>query len=203
MRCRKARWFLSAQCDGTLSERARLRLEEHLKVCADCRRESFYFSEIAALAGRLEKSNVRPDFNLRLRAAIRRSEAAPTQRKSWREFSSQIFLRPVLAFGLLIFALGGGVTGYVLIQEDSAQPLLSVDKAGPGEWQSEILPGLTPVNGESDEDLRVRQYLEVQRGESEYLIQTVSLPEQQTQEKMQQYVMPVIPAEQMVRQVSY
>jgi len=179
-------------------------LEDHLKGCADCRREAFYFSGIAACAGRLEKAPVRPDFNVRLRAAIRRSEVAASTPKPWYRPTLQPLFRPVLAFGLLVLTLGGGVTGYVLTHDSESGPM------GPAasteaivEWQPVVQPGMTPVGDMTAEDQRVRQYIDTNGALSDYVIETYSVEDLNAEKHLPQYFNPVVPAEQMARQVSY
>jgi hypothetical protein len=184
-------------------------LEDHLKGCAECRREAFYFSEIAASAGRLEQASIRPDFNVRLRAAIHRSEAAAARPKPWHGISRHSFLRPAMALGLLVITLGGGITGYIFTQSgDSGSPLPG--QAYPigsseliAEGQGALQPGITPVGDQSAEDQRVQQYIESNHGPNDYVLETVSLEDPTAEKRMTQYVNPVITADQVARRVSY
>lgn len=218
MRCRKARWYLSARCDGTLSERQRARLDEHLEHCAGCRREAFYFSEISNLASRLEPVSVRPDFNLRLRAAVERQESIDASPRPWLRFSFSPVWRPAVAAAavLLLFVLTYG--GYRMLHspavgnragvaENAADWAWSDPDQLPGEALSDgfaVPSGWTPVDGQAPDAQRVRnRYLAARPSSSDFVLGTVSLDDPTAKKPEPLYVMPVIRSDQVVRKVSY
>jgi len=218
VRCRKARWFLSARCDGTLSERQRARLDEHLKQCPSCRSEAFYFSEIAALSGKMESVSVRPDFNLRLRAAIQRQESAERTRRRWYQLNMPPVWRTAMAGAavLALFAFSyGGYRVYVATNDTpTAAPMIQVDQnwtttPATGELTADAaLPrvpsGWTPVSGISPEAERLRErYLDARQGQSEYILETVGLDDINAQDTAPRYVMPVLRSDEVVEKVSY
>lgn len=217
MRCRKARWFLSARCDGTLSERQRARLDEHLKQCPHCRSEAFYFSEIAVLSGKMEPVTVRPDFNLRLRAAIQREESAAEAHRRWYQLNISPAWRIAMAgaavLTLFVFSYGGyhvitagnntPTSGIAIDQGWSTSPQVagetSADVVAP-----EVPSGWTPVSDISPEAQRLRErYLAARQGPSEYILETVGLDDVNAQDTAPQYLMPLMPSEQVVEKVSY
>lgn len=217
MRCRKARWYLSARCDDTLSERQRTRLSHHLEGCGECRREAFFFSAIGAAASRMGTVAVRPDFNLRLRAAIRRTETAPARLAGWRERFAVLRLRPALAMGVAAVALFVAVGSYQFSSFRSAQATIA-EQALRGEegrlararamglpTGEQILPaGWTPVDGLSPEMRRLQeQYLAAENLPRNYIIEADDLDDPLSQKPRPLYVMPTVPSEQMVRKVSY
>lgn len=215
MRCRKARWYLSARCDGTLSERQRGRLDEHLAACPECRREAFYFSEITALSGRIESVSVRPDFDLRLRAAIRRTEAVPVAATPWyRQVLAQPW-RPALAAcsAILVIALSYGAyrthfttttPAHSVAQADPQTTLEYFGSLVSGTDQSGTPSGWIPVNGLSPEARRLQNlYLDASRGPNDYVVQTVGLEDPNTKKPSPRYVMPYERSDDMVRKVSY
>lgn len=218
MRCRKARWFLSARCDGTLSERQRRRLDEHLKNCPSCRSEAFYFSEIAALSGKLEHVQVRPDFNLRLRAAIQRQESAAQVRRRWYQLNLSPAWRTALAGAAVAVLFGFSYGGYqVFVAGDdtpATPPGITVDQnwstvpPTSGVIADEAMPqvpsGWTPVSGLSPEAERLRErYLAQRQGSSEYILQTVGVEDLTAQDTAPQYILQVLPYEQVAEKVSY
>lgn len=217
MRCRKARWYLSARCDDTLSERQRARLNQHLEGCAECRSEAFYFSEIGAAASRMETVSVRPDFNLRLRAAIRRAEAAPVGLSGWRERFAVLRLRPALAMGVVALALLTAVGSYQFSSFNSEQAAmaeqvrrgeegrLARDRAMGLPTGEQILPaGWTPVDGLSPEMQRLQeQYLAAENLPRNYIIEAEDLNDPLSEKPQPLYVMPTVPSEQVIRKVSY
>ena len=220
MRCRKARWFLSARCDGTLSERQRARLDEHLKQCPSCRREAFYFSEIGALAGKLEPVAVRPDFNLRLRAAIERQEKTDAVRRHWYKISLPPVWRTVLA-GATVLALFAVTYGGYRVLTSGGSKSQTANPGIAGEQQttesaevygstpvdpdvSDLPSGWTPVVGGAPDAQRLRdRYLAARQGSSEYVLETVKLDDLTLQEAEPRYVMPLVRSDEVVQKVSY
>lgn len=222
MRCRKARWYLSARCDDTLSERQRQRLSVHLEECAECRREAFYFSEIANASSRLETVSVRPDFNLRLRATIRRAEAeSSTVAAGWKSRFPRLVIgsyRPVLVLAASAILLLVG--SYQFVQFRNAQSI-QADHADesplghdgldgrdaafgfsrgtsiePSEWQR--------VDGLSPEMKRLREvYLADRNLERRYILETDDLNDRLSTRPHPEYIMPVVRSDQVVQPVSY
>lgn len=214
MRCRKAHWYLSARCDGTLSERQRQRLEAHLSSCEDCRREAFYFSEIGTLATRMAPHSVRPDFDLRLKAAIRRADDAAARPMPWQTRVAAIFLRPALV-GASVVVLGlGGLGAWSMmkgsdtpktanaVSTPSVSPIHGVDIGGA---QFTSRPGeLIPVDGMDAEARRLQdRYLELSRMPHNYVTDGVPLETSYSDSSTPEYVMPTVSPDQVTRKVSY
>lgn len=204
MRCRKARWFLSARCDGTLSERQRARLDAHLLTCAECRREGFYFSEIGVLAGRMESVAVRPDFDLRLRAAIRRVEAGEVDATGRWRFASAL-VRPAFALVTASVVIAGGVSAYLFLSP-KAIPIAQTSNQ-PTEVASDptVLPAtLTPVEGMTPEMRRLQErYLATGQLPEHYVVEAVSLDDPTSKKPSLRYVLPTVSTEQVSRKDSY
>jgi hypothetical protein len=192
-------------------------LDEHLEHCAACRREAFYFSEIGNLASRLEPTPVRPDFNLRLRAAIERQEKADAIASPWYRFHLAPVWRPAIAAVAVVFMFVLTYGGYRVISGPSADQGLASESTINQDWSQDELAaaridandfalpsGLTPVQSDSPDAERVRdQYLAASQGPSNFVIGTVGLDDPTTKKPEPQYVLPVIPSEQMARKVSY
>ena len=217
MRCRKARWYLSARCDGTLSERQRGRLDDHLAGCAVCRREAFYFSEIAVVAGRMESVSVRPDFDLRLRAAIRRVEAAPADTLPWYRALVARPWRPVLAACSMVLVVGLSYGAYrarlvpspanssrLMAQVDPKTTLERFQNLVSGTSQPGLPSGWIAIDGNSPEAKRLQNlYLKASQGPDDFVVQTVGLDDPNTNKPAPRYVMPMERSDDMVRKVSY
>ena len=214
MRCRKARWFLSARCDETLSERQRARLQAHLDGCEECRREAFYFSEIAVLSGKVETRPIRPDFDLRLKAAIRRADAAAAIPVPWSRRLTFALWRPALAGAAVLVVALGGFGAYSLMSDDEAKYLdssrsgggltpqygLSVDPHGTA------LPegSLVPVDGLDPETQKLRErYLQTGRMNQEFVTPVVRLEDSNTLSPTHRYVLPTVTAEEVGKKASY
>jgi len=220
VRCRKARWFLSARCDGTLSERQRARLEEHLETCAECRREAFYFSEIGSLVNRIERVPVRPDFDLRLKAAIRRAEATENEGRRWYQWHLTPAYRVAVGVCtvLVLFAASYGSYRVLGVDDTSAKlstesalqnpslatmPDGSVDTGSADSW-SVPPPGLTPVDPMSaDARILSTRYLAIDQQSGEYVLGTVRIDDPMAKNKEPNYVMPMVRSDHMVKKVSY
>lgn len=217
MRCRKAHWYLSARCDGTLSERQRARLDDHLKSCPVCRRESFYFSEIATLAGRMEPVAVRPDFDLRLRAAISRSATASAASAPWYSLIAQNPWRRAMAVCSVVLIVGLTYGGYRTHMTNKSQAALSVatqtraqstlDYFGAlvsGQTDPAIPAGWTPIEEFSPGARRLqRLYLKASQGTNDYVLDVVGLDDPNSAKPMPVYILPMERSDQMVRTVSY
>lgn len=221
MRCRKARWFLSARCDGTLSERQRARLDEHLKECAECRREAFYFSEIGAIIPRMERVDARPDFNLRLRAAIKREEAKATEPRKWYQWNLAPAWKLAVsaAMVMLVFAVSYG--SYQIILPSSPEAPITVVPAPEtaahaaaservfevtetaDEW-SGYSSGWAEVDLMTPDGLAARdRYLTVRRGPGEYVLPTFQLDDPTAKKPSPNYLMTTVPSEQVIQRTSY
>lgn len=217
MRCRKARWYLSARCDGTLSERQRGRLDDHLASCPECRREAFYFSEIAATAGRMETVSVRPDFDVRLRAAIHRAETTPSRTQSWYQLLVTRPWRPALAVCSMILVMGLSYGAYRAKTADSPnsipQATAQTDPKSTLEYFATLVSGIPAegvpsgwhaVDGNSPEALRLQNlYLQATQGTSDFVVPTVGLDDPNSVKPGPSYIMPVERSDDMARKVSY
>lgn len=217
MRCRKARWFLSARCDGTLSERQRLRLESHLATCESCRREAFYFTEIGAIATRMDGHAVRPDFNLRLRAAIRRHEHEAAHPVPWQSRLAGILLRPgVVAAGVIVMGLGGLGAWTVTHKAAPVPQTISVEEPVPsklpygipaefGRSSTEPAAGeLTPLDGLDPETRRIyERYLQAGQLPRDYIHDGIPLEDFGFDSVAPRYVMPTEPTDMAAKKVSY
>jgi len=214
VRCRKARWFLSARCDETLSERQRLRLEAHLVGCEECRREAFYFSEIAVLAGKVETRPVRPDFDLRLKAAIRRADAVAAAPIPWSQRISLALWRPALAGAAVLVLVLGSIGAYTLMHDDEAKYLDSSRTAGglTPQYGLSVDPNgaalpegsLVPVDGFDPETQKLRdRYLQTGQMSQDYVTQAVSVNDSNAISPAHRYVLPTVTAEQVAKKASY
>jgi hypothetical protein len=194
-------------------------LDDHLHQCPSCRREAFYFSEIGALANKLEPVAVRPDFNLRLRAAIQRKENAEVVRRRWYHLNLPPVWRTAVAATsvLALFAVTYG--GYRVFSSgagnsQSGAPAIAVDQ----DWTTSNSPaqvladpeildvpsGWTPVSGLSPDAQRLRdRYLAARQGPSEYILETVRLDDLNLQQAEPRYVMPIVRSDQVAQKVSY
>lgn len=215
MRCRKAHWYLSARCDGTLSERQRVRLEAHLASCEECRREAFYFSEIGSLATRMESHSARPDFNLRLRAAIRRADEAAAHPVSWQSRLAMLLLRPSLvAASIVVLGIGGlgawsMMKGTEIPQQASRDLAPTVDpKLGlpVAHGTPTVKPSgeLIPVIGNDGEAQRLRgRYLEAGQLPHDYVLDGIPVNDPNHDSSALRYVLPTVSSDQVTKKVSY
>ena len=213
MRCRKARWFLSARCDGTLSERQRARLETHLHICAGCRRESFYFSEVSTVVlGRLESRPIRPDFNLRLRATIHRADSAPPV--PWTRRVTEWIPQPAFAYATAVVVLAGGTyAGWRYwaqsnsnIENRSTGQVATSSRQGTMDGITPASTGaqLIPLEGLDPEARRLQErYLATEQLPSRYLVPGTSMVDTSLLAKEPRFVMPTVSSEQMLQKVSY
>lgn len=214
MRCRKAHWYLSARCDGTLSERQRVRLEAHLSSCENCRREAFYFSEIGNLATRMATHSTQPDFDLRLRSAIRRAEYAAAHPVSLPSRMASLFLRPAVA-GASVVVLGLAGLGAWSLMTSSESPQAKNEVPTPGVSAEHgiyvgngQLPGrpgeLVPVDGLNEEARRLRaRYLDAVRLPQDYVMDAVPLETSTVDSSRPRYVLPTVSPDQVTGKVSY
>ncbi len=214
MRCRKAHWYLSARCDGTLSERQRLRLEVHLDSCVGCRREAFYFSEVGTLATRMAPHSVQPDFDLRLRSAIRRAEDAAAHPVTWQSRLASLLLRPALV-GASVVVLGLGGLGTWSIMRESKSLRVDRDDAAPAvnpEYGLNVRYGdpsvqsgeLIPVSGLDAETRRLQErYLKAGQLPMDYVLEGVRLEEATWDSSAPRYVLPTVSPDQVAKKVSY
>lgn len=212
MRCRKAHWFLSARCDGTLSERQRLRLEAHLESCEACRREAFYFSEIGSQAARLAPRSVQPDFNLRLRAAIRRADDLAARPISRRAKFAGFVLRPAfVAASIVVLGLGGVGAWHLTHRGDAASFTSTSTRPVSTEYGLSVPAGpmspageLIPVDAVDDEAARLRdRYLETGDWQQDFVVDGVPLNDSNGQNINTRYVLPTVSPDQVAKDVSY
>lgn len=215
MRCRKAHWYLSARCDGTLSERQRIRLEAHLVSCEECRREAFYFSEIGSLATRMESHSAQPDFNLRLRAAVRRADEAAAHPVSWQSRLATLLLRPALVAASIVVLGLGGLGAWSMMKTAGAPQQASNDPAPAVNPGLGLPVGLTsetagtrgeliPIIGNGEEALRLKdRYLEVGRLPHDYVLGGVPVNDPNYDSSALRYVMPTVSTDQVAKKVSY
>lgn len=216
MRCRKARWYLSARCDGTLSERQRLGLEAHLASCEECRREGFFFSEIGSMAKRVETHGTSPDFNLRLRASIRRAEAAALQPNPWYSRWGAFMLRPAMVSASVVVLGLGGLGAWSVMDEKDAPKIFSGDnrqdvnpKYGLSVRNDQAVAAtgqLIPLTGFDEEARRLQErYLQAGQLPRDYVIDAVRLDEidRNGARTTTEYVMPTVTPDQVTGKVSY
>lgn len=215
MRCRKAHWYLSARCDGTLSERQRLRLEAHLETCEECRREAFYFAEIGSMAPRMASHSVQPDFNLRLRAAIRRAEDDAAHPVSWQSRVAGILLRPALVAASIVVLGIGGLGAWSMMKSgevpSTAAALPDAPSVSP-EFGLAVHRGqtvaqsgeLVPVIGLDEEARRLRErYLQAGKLPHEYVSDGVTLNDSNGRAEATRYVLPTVSPDQVTKKESY
>lgn len=215
MRCRKAHWYLSARCDGTLSERQRVRLEAHLASCEECRREAFYFSEIGSLATRMESHSTQPDFNLRLRAAVRRADEAAAHPVSWQSRLSALLLRPSLVAASIVVLGIGGLGAWSMMKgpdapEASNSPASSEVSAQyglpVGYSTTTVKPSgeLIPITGNDEETQKLRKrYLEAGRLPHDYVLGGEPVSDPDDDSSAMRFVMPTVSSDQVAKKVSY
>jgi predicted anti-sigma-YlaC factor YlaD len=83
MRCQFLESLIPSYCEGTLADRDRARVEEHLLVCGECRSALEVLADLERdLSALLRKPNPPPDFDSKLRLRIaeeERMEEAGTQ----------------------------------------------------------------------------------------------------------------------------
>ncbi len=195
MRCRKARWYLSALCDDTLSEKQRRELKSHLEECPACRREAFYFSEIKGQTGHLEKIRARADFDLRLRARIKAHAAQERQPQPERV---TIWSRVASVMAGVKFALGhagqylASPKRYALVGITTAAIAVLLWTGQESDNQQ------SPATEFTASAISAPSFAEPLRGteaNADYLVGTVSLSDETSSKVPPNYVMPTVPAE--------
>ena len=102
------REWLNLEADGTLPHGERLRLEEHLAACAECRRER---EELLALGGLLARSAVA------VRPGFRESVMASLPAAGWEARSPRACRIPAAVFVLL-----GGLAAALLVAGSASAP---------------------------------------------------------------------------------
>lgn len=212
MRCRKARWYLSARCDGTLSERQRLRLEAHLACCEECRREAFYFGEIGALTTKVEARSVRPDFDLRLKAAIRRAEEQQAHPTPWWVRAESFLMRPALAAATVMVLGIGGLVSWNLLAGHSAPMAKSSGVGDPVSrdhglanrpWETPQDSGrLIPVDL-TEARLLEDRYRQVGEWPRDYIMEYDRLDAAGSTDSATRYVLPIISTDQVTKKEMY
>lgn len=221
MRCRKARWFLSARCDGTLSERQRARLDEHLEQCAECRREAFYFSEMGSLVRRVEQVPARPDFNLRLRAAIQREEARAVAPRKWYQWNLTPAWRLAVGSAMVVLVFAVSYGSYHVVTSNRPVPPVTVmpapetavhattadrvfDAASSADNWSGYSSGWSEVNLMTPEGLAAQErYLAARRGAGDYVLDMYPIDDPTAKKPEPNYLMTTVPSDQVVRRTSY
>ncbi|MBD3297832.1 MAG: hypothetical protein GF341_04185, partial [candidate division Zixibacteria bacterium] len=216
-----ARWFLSARCDGTLSERQRVRLDEHLEECAECRREAFYFSEIGVIIPRMEKVDARPDFNLRLRAAIKREEAKATEPRKWYQWNLTPAWRLAVGAAMVVMVFAVSYGSYQFVSPSSAEAPITVVPAPETAAHAAASERVFEVSETADEGsgyaggwaevdlmtpdgLAARdRYLAARRGPGEYVLETFQLADPTAKKPSPNYLITTVPSEQVIQRTSY
>ena len=79
MNCRKAQYYLSAYCDGSLSSDRTTQVEKHLRICNSCERDSLFMKQLRAAAESLPPAMLAEDFNLKLMSRIYAEQNHPTE----------------------------------------------------------------------------------------------------------------------------
>jgi hypothetical protein len=192
-------------------------LTEHLEGCEGCRRDAFYYSEITASATRLEQVSVRPDFDMRLRAAIRRADAELPARSRWFGWLTALGARPVWLTVSATMILLASLGAYQFSDFNTTRSV-AAEHAAQGEQgrleraaamglpaAEPILPaGWTPIDGISPEMQRLQnQYLANDQLRRDYIMVSEGLHDPLSKKPRQLYVMPTVPSEQVVKKVSY
>jgi len=208
VRCRKAHWYLSAQCDDTLSEKQRRDLAAHLEECPSCRREAFYFSEIKGQTGRLDQVRARADFNLRLQAKInawdaeeeRKLAAAPSIWSRMRSYPGVVIDWVVDAGGGLVgqkrYALVGVATLMLVVSIWTGYASRTSFVEGEAAYSQQV-DEQEGISSREFNDLRaeyVAGIFEPIQGNQSYLVSGVTLSDKLSPKTQPSYVMPTIPA---------
>ena len=110
MRCRKARSYLSAYCNGEIDGRRKQAVREHLLTCANCRREEAIYRDMAGAARELPGIRLSDDFNAALLNRIAKERFAETRTRAYLPRSAPSFfwrrLAPALAMACVaLFAI--------------------------------------------------------------------------------------------------
>jgi anti-sigma factor RsiW len=208
VRCRKAHWYLSAQCDDTLSEKQRRDLAAHLEECPSCRREAFYFSEIKGQTARIDKVRARADFNLRLQARINTWEAEQEKLEQTRPSIWKVVHGLPARVTEYLTDLGGVLIG---------QRRFAVVGIVTAVLAVVIWTGYDADNGTIESNLALTQnlpglvvdgyYSDALTGPADaaqgYLVSGISLVDETSLRRPPNYVMPTVPAEQVNAQLIF
>ncbi|MCK4302424.1 MAG: zf-HC2 domain-containing protein [candidate division Zixibacteria bacterium] len=121
MRCRKARSYLSAYCNGELDGHRKQAVREHLLTCASCRREEAIYRDMAGAAREIPGIRLSDDFNVAVLNRIGKERFAETHTRAYLPSSAPSFfwrrLAPALAMACLaVFAI---VATLPTLQEDT------------------------------------------------------------------------------------
>ncbi len=196
MRCRKARWYLSALCDDTLSEKQRRELKSHLEECPACRREAFYFSEIKGQTGHLEQIRARADFDLRLRTRIKAYEAEERRPKPERITIWGRVASAIAEVRLAIVNTGHYLASpkrYALVGISTAALAILLWTGYTGDEQTtptaETTITATPAQQAYVEPIHCNDL------NADYVVATVSLSDETSARVPPNYMMPTVPAE--------
>lgn len=163
MDCRKARYFLVASFDASLTEAESKELSYHLKDCRACRHESFYYRELFSAEKQLPARLPALDFNERLLSEIRLRDA----RASWP--AAMVKRRPFRWPLVYVPALFGAVAAFSFFAflpdppavSGGGEPLVSRSEQAPDPAQ--IPEGTVPL--QARDGLRPR-YVPTPRRES-------------------------------------
>jgi len=90
MNCDYCKQQLSAFIDNELSLEERLRMEEHLKTCPSCARETETLNQLSLFMGRIPEETPSPAF---VQTTVNKAAVIP-RRSLW----NNLFLNPVLSF---------------------------------------------------------------------------------------------------------
>lgn len=212
MHCRKARWFQSAQCDDTLSEKQRRELAAHLEECPSCRREKFYFSEIKGQTAQLDRIRARADFNLRLKAKVNTWEAEQERQRSAGPSIWSILLGYPGRIADLLANTGNILLGQRRFALVGVVSVLLIAVIWTGyrtqnnviENESVFTQGFQGLSDwESAGDFYLAGVPEIGEQNQTYLVSGVSLVDEISPRTQPNYVMPTIPAEQVNAQVIF
>ena len=206
MRCRRAHWFLSAQCDDTLSEKHRRELAAHVEECPSCRREAFYFSEIKGQTGKMDRVRARVDFNLRLRARVRAWDTAQEEVKSTRSqirfslvdrlsgLGGRVVDISMIVFGQRRYALVGVASMLLVVAVWTGYRITVGPEPDGSDFSQPIASALTEAQRADGFYLAgMTEAGEQNRG---YVMPAVSLSDDISPRTQPNYVLPTIPAEQ-------
>jgi hypothetical protein len=163
----------------------------------------------------LESHSARPDFNLRLRAAIRRADEAAAHPVRWQSRLTTLLLRPSLvAASIIVLGLGG--LGAWSMMKGADVPQHAARDAGPAVDPAVGLPvahgtptvkpsgELIPVIGNDEEALRLRgRYLEADQLPHAYVLDGIPVNDPNHDSSALRYVMPTVSSDQVTKKVSY
>ncbi|GAB4313753.1 MAG: hypothetical protein Kow0074_00420 [Candidatus Zixiibacteriota bacterium] len=196
-------------------------MDEHLEQCAECRREAFYFSEIGSLIRRVEQVPTRPDFNLRLRAAIQREEARAAAPRRWYQWNLSPALRLAVGTAMVMLVFGVSYGSYQILSPSTTVPPITVvpapetaahattvdrvfDATSPVDNWGGYSSGWTEVDLMTPDGLAARErYLAARRGPGEYVLDMYPIDDPTAKKPEPNYLMTTVPSDQVIRPTSY